>query len=193
MAGFVLASGSPRRLELLSQIGIKPSVVVSPDIDESVLGGERPRAYALRMAAVKLTAASGLYPESFCLAADTVVACGLRILGKPRDATEAGQYLRLLSGRRHRVLTAFAVQPPTDERPILRLSVSSVKMKRLNSSEIDDYLGLGEWQGKAGGYAIQGHAARYISWIEGSYSGIVGLPVFELSQVLTGLGYRFDG
>ncbi len=193
MAGFVLASGSPRRLELLSQIGIVPSVVMSPDIDESVAGGERPRNYAQRMAAAKLAAASGLYPDSFCLAADTVVACGLRILGKPHDSAEAGRYLRLLSGRRHRVLTAFAVQSPTDKKPVLRLSVSSVKMKRLDSSEIDDYLGLGEWQGKAGGYAIQGHAARYISWIEGSYSGIVGLPIFEVSQVLTGLGYRFGG
>ncbi len=193
MAGFILASGSPRRLELLSQIGITPSAVVSPDIDESVLKGERPRSYALRMAAAKLAAVSALYPESFCLAADTVVACGLRILGKPRDSAEAAEYLRLLSGRRHRVLTAVAIAPPNDAKPILRLSVSSVKMKRLDSSEIADYLALGEWQGKAGGYAIQGHAARYISWIDGSYSGIVGLPVFEVSQVLTGLGYCFGG
>jgi septum formation protein len=185
----ILASASPRRLELLAQIGITPHQVLAADIDETLLKRESSRAYVLRLAVEKAVAVAALASADFYLAADTVVAVGRRILGKPKTAADAKKFLQLLSGRRHRVLTALALITPDDDAPRTRVVVSAVKFKRLSEAAIADYLASGEWQGKAGGYAIQGYAARHIAWIEGSYTGIVGLPLFETSQILAGSGF----
>ena len=187
----VLASSSPRRLALLRQIGIEPGAIVAPSIDESSRARELPRAYALRMAMAKLAAACARaeHPGSFWLAADTVVACGRRILPKAESEVQARACLELLSGRRHRVLGAIAVASPQGSIGN-RLVVTSVRFKRLSGREIDDYLAAGEWQGKAGGYAIQGLASRYIPWINGSYGNVVGLPLTELADMLEGMGFR---
>jgi septum formation protein len=193
-AGLILASASPRRLELLSLIGITPDAVIPADIDELPLEGERPRQYVMRMATEKHAVVAKDHPTSFCLAADTVVCLGHRIFGKPEGEAEARTFLKTLSGRRHRVITAIAISTPFDDdqfpQATTRLVDASVKFSRLHETAIDDYIATGEWQGKAGGYAIQGYAARYIQWMGGSYTGIVGLPCFEVAQVLTGLGYR---
>ena len=187
----ILASASPRRLELLAQIGITPDAVLPADIDETPRPQERPRDYVMRMAIEKHHAIAKDQSDAFCLAADTVVSLGHRILGKPEDEAEARQFLKLLSGRRHRVMTAIAISNPDHaENPVTRLVNASVKFMRLDDQAVDDYIDCGEWRGKAGGYGIQGAAARYIQWMEGSYTGIVGLPCFETSQVLKGLGYR---
>ncbi|MCE2516542.1 MAG: septum formation protein Maf [Alphaproteobacteria bacterium] len=185
----ILASASPRRRELLAQIGITPDEILPADIDETPHQAETPRAYAIRMAAEKVAVIAGQLPQDYCLAADTVVALGRRILGKPEDHNEARKFLDQLSGRRHQVLTALAVTAPHDPRPKTRLVTSIVKFNRLSDALIDDYLNCGEWQGKAGGYGVQGYAARHIAWMQGSYTGIVGLPLFETSQLLTGAGY----
>ena len=146
----------------------------------------------MRMAIEKHDAIAKDQSDAFCLAADTVVSLGHRILGKPEDEVEARQFLKLLSGRRHRVMTAIAISNlDQSEKPVTRLVNASVKFMRLDDQAIDDYIECGEWRGKAGGYGIQGAAARYIQWMEGSYTGIVGLPCFETSQVLKGLGYRW--
>jgi septum formation protein len=193
-AGLILASASPRRLELLGRIGITPDSVNPADIDEAPMKREHPRRYVLRMATEKHAAIAKDHPMSFCLAADTVVCLGRRILGKPEAEVEARSFLKMLSGRRHRVLTAIAVSAPFDDgqlpQVVTRVVDASVKFSRLHETAIDEYIATGEWQGKAGGYAIQGYAARYIQWMEGSYTGIVGLPCFEVAQVLAGLGYR---
>lgn len=185
----ILASASPRRRELLAQIGITPDEITPADIDETPIKGERPRAYALRMAAEKAAVIAPLHRLDYCLAADTVVALGQRILGKPADRDEARRFLTQLSGRRHQVLTAVAITAPEAPHPTTRLVTSIVKFNRLSPGMIEDYLDGGEWQGKAGGYAVQGYAARHIAWMQGSYTGIVGLPLFETSQLLTGAGY----
>lgn len=186
-AGLILASASPRRLELLAQIGVVPAGVVAPAVDETPLRDEIPRLLAQRLARAK--AAAGAVPGSFVLAADTVVAVGRRALGKPRDATEARKFLNLLSGRRHHVITAVVVVAP-DGRSAERVVDSHVTFVRLEPKRIDGYLATGEWQGKAGGYAIQGHAAAFARDLGGSYSGVVGLPLFETAQLLRGLGYQ---
>ena len=184
----VLASASPRRLELLAQINITPDAVIPADINEDPHSGELPRLYAQRMAREKLAAIIPQTKNAFCLAADTVVACGRRILGKPEDADEAKKFLTLLGGRRHRVLTSIAVKSPNGQ-IVERISTSHVKLNRLDDGAMSAYIDSGEWQGKAGGYGIQGMAAQYVAWIEGSYTGIVGLPLFETAQVLQGMGY----
>lgn len=184
----VLASASPRRLELLAQINIIPDAVMPADINEDPHPAELPRLYAERMAREKLAAIIPQAKDSFCLAADTVVACGRRILGKPQDAEEARQFLTLLGGRRHRVLTSIAVKSPQGQ-IVERISTSHVKLNRLDDAALEAYIKSGEWQGKAGGYGIQGLAAQHVAWIEGSYTGIVGLPLFETAQVLRGLGW----
>lgn len=185
----ILASGSPRRLALLEQIGIRPDAVRPADIDETPRKGELPRAYALRLAREKaLAAAAGAEGGAVVLAADTTVAAGRRILGKPADAAEAERFLRLLSGRRHRVITAVAVAAGGSLRA--RAVESVVRMKRLSEAEIAGYLASGEWQGKAGGYAIQGRAAAFIPWIRGSFPGIVGLPLAETAALLAAAGWR---
>ncbi len=182
----VLASASPRRLALLAQIGIVPDRIVSPDIDETPLRDEPPRAHAQRMARAKADAVAA--PTSYVLAADTVVAAGSRILPKAETEEQARRCLALLSGRRHRVATAVVLLAP-DGRRSERLVQSVVGFARLTERQIAAYLASGEWQGKAGGYAIQGHAAAFIRFISGSHSNVVGLPLFETAQLLRGLGW----
>jgi len=185
----VLASASPRRLDLLRQIGIEPDRIDPADIDEIAQPGELPPSHAMRLAEEKARAVMPRHPGAFILAADTVVACGRRILPKPADPATARSCLELLSGRRHRVHSGIAVVDP-DERLTLRRVDSHVAFKRLSEAEITAYLCSGEWRGKAGGYAIQGRAAALIRWVSGSYSNVVGLPLFETAQLLTGRGYR---
>ncbi|HWB47750.1 MAG TPA: Maf family protein [Stellaceae bacterium] len=190
MSKLVLASASPRRLELLRQIGMVPDAVDPAEIDEAPLKGELPAAHVMRLARAKAEAVRPRHREAFVLAADTVVACGRRILGKPQGEGEARAFLALLSGRRHRVYGGIAVFAP-DGRVATRRVVSQVALKRLSEPEIAGYIATGEWRGKAGGYAIQGRAAALVSWMQGSYSNVVGLPLFETAQLLGGLGYRW--
>lgn len=182
----ILGSASPRRRELLAKIGIVPDLITSPEIDEEPRKGELPRPYCLRIALEKVAAVSA-GPDDFVLAADTTVAVGRRILGKPVDATQAAQFLLLMSGRRHKVLTAIAVK--RGDKVWSRVVESDVKFKRLSDAEISAYLRSMEWQGRAGGYAIQGLASALIPWIGGSYSAIVGLPLAETMNLLQGAGY----
>ena len=186
----VLGSGSPRRLELLAQLGLVPDDVRAPDINENPLKSELPRPYCARMAREKVEAVEAGVDE-VVLCADTTVALGRRILGKPRDAGEAAEFLMMLSGRRHRVITAIAVKSGDQiwERDV----VSAVKMKRLSDVELNSYLHSEDWQGKAGGYAIQGPAGSFIPWISGSYSAIMGLPLAETAQLLSAAGYPVHG
>lgn len=187
----ILASSSPRRLELLRQIGIDPDRVESPEVDETPRARELPRAYAERLAREKALAVAARVGRGtgFILAADTVVACGRRILPKAETAAEAKRCLELLSGRRHRVHGGVCVLAP-DGREGMRLVTTQVKLKRLTACEQEAYLASGEWRGKAGGYAIQGRAAAFIPMINGSYANVVGLPVVEVLAVLAGLGWR---
>ena len=187
----VLASSSPRRLDLLRQIGIQPDRIEHPDIDETAAPGELPRTHAARLAVAKAEAvAAAVGPiVGFVLAADTVVACGRRILPKALSEAEARRCLRLLSGRRHRVHGAVYVLAP-DGRRAARLVTTMVQFKRLTEAEIADYLATGEWKGKAGGYAIQGRAAGFVPTINGSYPNVVGLPLVETMALLGGLGWR---
>ena len=183
----ILASSSPRRLMLLKQIGIVPGQVVSPDIDETPARDENPRLYAERMARAKAAAV----PSANCLvlAADTVVAAGRRILPKAEDAAQVRACLTLLSGRRHRVLTAIVLAAP-DGRITERVVESAVTFNRLTDAQIDRYVATREGEGKAGGYAINGHAASFIRFLSGSYSAVVGLPLFETAQLLRGHGWQ---
>ena len=185
----VLASASPRRLELLRQIGIEPDRVDPAEIDETPHRDEEPAAHALRLAEEKLRAVMPRHPGDYVLAADTVVACGRRIQPKTMDEASARRCLELLSGRRHRVHSGIALADP-DGHVSLRHVQSQVTFKRLSADEIAAYLASGEWRGKAGGYAIQGRAAALIRFISGSYSNVVGLPLFETAQLLAGRGYR---
>ncbi|HJU16226.1 MAG TPA: Maf family nucleotide pyrophosphatase [Stellaceae bacterium] len=185
----VLASASPRRLALLRQIGIEPDRVDPADIDETPQPREMPPEHALRLAAAKAQAVAARHPGALILAADTVVACGRRILPKAQDEATARACLELLSGRRHRVYGGLAVLPP-DGALVRRRVVSRVAFKRLSEREIRFYLASGEWHGKAGGYAIQGRAAVFVPWMSGSYSNVVGLPLYEAAQLLAGCGYR---
>jgi septum formation protein len=184
----VLASASPRRLDLLGQIGIIPGLIDPAHVDETPAKGELPAPHARRLADAKAVAVAPRHPGCFILAADTVVACGRRILPKAEDAATARQCLTLLSGRRHRVHGGVCVLAP-DGRRSLRLVTTIVTFKRLDQGEIEAYVASGEWDGKAGGYAIQGLAARFVRDISGSYSNIVGLPLFETAAMLDGLGY----
>ena len=182
----VLASASPRRRELLARLGVEPARVGGADIDETPLKAELPRDYAVRMAREKATAAAD--DTAYVLAGDTVVAVGRRILPKAEDEAAARQCLSLLSGRRHRVLSAVALRAP-DGTLRERLSETQVRFKRLSDEEIAAYLAGGEWHGKAGGYAIQGSAEGLIAWIGGSHSGVVGLPLFETRALLKAAGF----
>lgn len=188
-APLVLASASPRRLELLKQIGIRPDLVQPADLDETPRKGELPPNYVVRLAGEKARAVGPTHPGAFVLAADTVVACGRRILQKAETEEAARACLELLSGRRHRVYSGIAVIAPNGALSVRRV-MSQVAFKRLSESEIRAYLATQEWQGKAGGYAIQGRAAALIRWVSGSYSNVVGLPLFETAQLLAGRGYR---
>ena len=185
----VLASASPRRLDLLRQVGIVPAAVDPAAVDEAPLKAELPHLYARRVAAAKAAAVAERHPGAFVLAADTVVAIGRRILPKAESEAEARACLALLSGRRHRVLGAVALVAP-DGRLRQRLVTTRVAVRRLTAAEISSYLAGGEWRGKAGGYAIQGAAAAFIPWINGSYPNVVGLPLTETLALLAGAGFR---
>ncbi|MCE6960265.1 Maf family protein [Cereibacter sphaeroides] len=181
----ILGSASPRRRELLAQLGLTPDAILPPDIDEDPQRGEQPRPYCARLAAEKAAAVEA-GPDDVVLCADTTVALGRRILGKPADAGEAARFLVALGGRRHQVITAVAVR--RGDRIWQREVVSQVKMKRLSDVELNAYLASGEWHGKAGGYAIQGLASAFIPWISGSFTGIVGLPLAETAALLAAAG-----
>ena len=182
----ILASASPRRRELLARLGVEPARIVPADIDETPRKAELPRDYAVRMAREKALAAAD--PSIHVLAGDTVVAVGRRILPKAEDETTARKCLELMSGRRHRVLSAVALRHP-DGTMRERLSETQVRFKSLSSEEIASYLSGDEWRGKAGGYAIQGSAEGLIAWIGGSHSGVVGLPLFETRALLKSAGF----
>ena len=186
MPDLVLASASPRRRELLARLGIELARTAPTEIDETPLKGELPRAYAVRMAREKAEAAAD--PAAFVLAGDTVVAAGRRILPKAEDEATARHCLELLSGRRHRVFSAVALRAP-DGSVHERLSETAVRFKRFSGEEIDAYLTGGEWHGKAGGYAIQGAAEGLVTWLQGSHSGVVGLPLYETRALLRAAGF----
>ena len=184
----VLASASPRRLALLAQAGIVPARVVAPQVDETPRKQELPRAYALRLALAKAEAVAAQERGLLVLAADTVVACGRRILPKAETPEEVERCLRLLSGRRHQVITAIALASP-DAKLRTRIVTTRVAFKVLSAREIRDYVASGEGMGKAGGYAIQGRAEAFVRFINGSYSNVVGLPLYETMSLLEGCGY----
>jgi septum formation protein len=184
----VLASASPRRLDLLRQIAIVPAAVDPAEVDEAPRRGELPAPHAARLAEEKARTVAARHPGCFVLAADTVVACGRRILPKAEDPRTARRCLELLSGRRHRVHGGVCLITP-DGGVASRLVTTVVTFKRLEAAELDAYLAAGEWDGKAGGYAIQGLAAAYVRAVNGSYSNIVGLPLFETAQLLKGRGF----
>ena len=184
---FILASASPRRLALLNQIGFAPDRVVPAEIDETPMAAERPEAVALRLSREKARSVAARHQKSVILAADTVVACGRRILPKPQTESEAKNCLSLLSGRRHRVFGGVTVIGP-DGTERSRTVRSVVSFKRLGRDEVSGYLASEEWRDKAGGYAIQGRAARFVRFMSGSYSNIVGLPLFESANLLAAAG-----
>ena len=183
---FILGSGSPRRRDLLAQIGVVADDIRPPEIDETPLKGELPRPYCTRMARDKARAVVA-DADDIVLTADTTVALGRRILGKPETAAEAATFLLMLSGRRHRVITAVAVR--RGERLWVRDVVTAVRMKRLSDEELNAYLASNDWQGKAGGYGIQGPAGALIPWIQGSFTAVVGLPLCETAGLLQAAGY----
>ena len=182
----ILGSSSPRRRELIARLGIEPAHVAAAEIDETPHKNEQPRPYAVRMAREKAHAVAG--DGAFVLAGDTVVALGRRILPKAEDEATARQCLELMSGRRHRVLSAVALKYP-DGTLRERLSETIVRFKPLSAAEIDAYIAGDEWHGKAGGYAIQGSAEGLIAWIGGSHSGVMGLPLFETRALLKAAGF----
>jgi len=182
----ILGSASPRRSELLAQIGVIADKIIPADIDETPQKGERPRPYADRMALTK-SKAINVEDSDLVLTADTIVSAGIRILGKPKSEAEAVEFLTLLSGRRHRVTTAVTLRK--DDQIWSRNVTTSVKMKNLSDFEISSYIRSQEWRGKAGGYAIQGIASVFIPFISGSYSNVVGLPLTETANLLIGAGY----
>ena len=190
-APLILASSSPRRLALLRQVAVIPDRVAVPAVDETPLARELPRDHVLRLAIAKAAevAARPDAAGAYVLAADTVVACGRRILGKADDSAAAERFLRLLSGRRHRVYTGVAVVAP-DGRRAVRAVMTMVRFKRLGEREIAAYLASGEWRDKAGGYAIQGRAEAFVPSISGSWSNVVGLPLATTLELLGGLGWR---
>jgi septum formation protein len=184
----ILASASPRRIDLLARIGVTPDEIAPADIDESVLTGELPRDHARRLAREKADAVALLHPDALVLAADTVVAVGRRILPKVEDEATLRACMALLSGRRHRVLTGVALAIPGSAIRE-RLVETMIAMKRLSAEEIDHYASQGEWRGKAGGYALQGYGEVYVRHIAGSYSNVVGLPLAETRVLLKSAGY----
>jgi len=184
----VLASGSPRRKELLAQVGLTPVTVVPTNTVEVPLEGEKPKALVERLARLKAEVVAKTVDESWVVAADTVVVAGNRILGKPSTQVEARTFLQLLSGRRHQVLTGVVVIRPDGELS-RRIVTTTITFKRLERDEIERYLSLGQWQGKAGAYAIQGYAGGFVRQLRGSYSNVVGLPLYETLALLRGSGF----
>ncbi len=183
----ILGSSSPRRLEILRQVGIKPDKVVKPEINESVRFQEKPNTYVKRMALEKSIAIKKSASD-YLITADTIVVVGARIIGKPKNKDKAYESLRLLSGRRHRVYSSVVINHNRNR--VNRTVCTSVQFKNLSGMELDFYLSSEEWKGKAGAYAIQGLAARFVKTINGSYSNVVGLPVLETLNLLFGLGYE---
>lgn len=182
----ILGSGSPRRRELLGQLGVTADDIRPPDIDETPHKGEQPRAYCIRIAREKALAIQA-DPDDIILSADTTVALGRRIMGKAQSAAEAAEFLTSLSGRRHRVITAVAVR--RGDRLWEREVVTQVRMKMLSNDELNAYLASNDWQGKAGAYGIQGPAGAFVPWINGSYTAVVGLPMAETANLLIAAGY----
>ena len=187
---FILGSSSQRRLELLSQIGVKPDLILSPNIDEKIFSRELPRKYVERMSLEKNRVFQPKFPDSIILTADTVVSVGRRILPKTMDINKAEECLKLISGRRHKVFTSFTLHTPNNSLKTKTIE-SIIKFKRLHHYEISYYLASKEWKGKAGGDAIQGIAASFINFISGSYSNVGGLPLAELYRALISIGYNF--
>ena len=183
----ILASASPRRLDLLRQIGIEPDLVVPAELDEAAFPGELPRHHVARLASAKAALVAAKHPDAYVLGADTVVACGRRILGKAEDEAEARRFLELLSGRRHRVFGGVCAIAP-DGKTASRVVQTSVSFARLSGLQVERYLRCGEWRGKAGAYAIQGQAGAFVRQLNGSYSNVVGLSLFETRAALVGLG-----
>ncbi len=182
----ILGSGSPRRAELLGQLGLRADEVRPPDVDETPLNGELPLNYCRRIAGAKADAMQ-VGVDEVVLCADTTVALGRRIMGKPRDEGEAAAFLRALAGRRHKVITSVVVRNAQGRWS--RDVTTAVKLKRLSDQELAAYLASNDWQGKAGGYAIQGPAGAFVSWLEGSYTAVVGLPVHETANLLIAAGF----
>lgn len=185
----ILGSASPRRLDLMRQAGFEPELVEAADIDETALSEETPGQLAARLAWGKARVLAGRYPDDYVVAADTVVAVGRRILPKATSEDQARHCLGILSGRAHTVTTGVTVSAPGD-RVASRLASCRVSMKRLSREETEGYLDSAEWQGKAGGYAIQGRAGAFVNGLKGSYTAVVGLPICEFVQLLQGVGYQ---
>jgi septum formation protein len=183
----ILASASDRRYQLLNQIGCAPDLVIPADVNEARLIGESPRELVTRLAFLKGEKIFRDHKEAVIVAADTTVALGRRVVGKPRDIAEAGAFLTMLSGRKHRVYTSIYIRYGRSNRQ--RCIQTRVKFKKLTAPEISNYLNSGEWEGKAGGYAIQGKASAFIISIVGSYTNVVGLPLYETYTMLSGVGY----
>jgi len=185
----ILASSSPRRRELLESIDIIPSEVMHPAVDESLIKGEQVKDYVKRIAILKARAVHSLVPDAYVLAADTVVEMSKRILLKPQDKEDARLMLSRLSGRRHRVYTGICVLSP-EGKEAYKVSLTRVSFKRFSSNELNDYLESNEWEGKAGAYSIQNRAAKFVKNLNGSYTNVVGLPLYETDCLLKGLGFR---
>lgn len=186
-----LASSSPRRQELLASVGITPTVILSPDVDESLFKGEAPRAYVTRVALLKAQEGHRQTPEAYVLAADTIVETGGKIIGKPACQEEARSILQRLSGKRHRVYTAVCLISPAGQQ-VCQVVITRVSFKRLTGSELELYLLSKEWEGKAGAYGIQGRAGKFVKFISGSYSNVMGLPLYETECLLRGIGFYPD-
>ncbi|MBY0500957.1 MAG: Maf family protein [Alphaproteobacteria bacterium] len=186
---FVLASSSPRRRELLASIGLIPDHILSPEVDETPLKGERIREYVKRIAILKARAAHSQISDAYVIAADTAVEVGGKILLKARDQEEAQAILSRLSGRRHKVYTAVCGLSPLGKEAC-RIVLTRLTLKRLEKEELEDYLLAGEWKGKSGAFSIQGIGAKWVKFISGSYTNVVGLPLYETDCLLRGLGFR---
>lgn len=186
---FILASASPRRLQLLEQIGLKPDKIIPADIDETPIKNELPAPYVARIALGKAAKIAAENPDAFVLAADTTVACGRRIMAKAESEKQEREFLELLSGRRHKVITGIVVFAPGGKKS-QRIVTTTVHFRRLTTEDIDAYIKSGEWQGKAGGYAIQGLGATFAKSFSGSYTNVVGLSLYETTQMLKGLGFH---
>jgi septum formation protein len=187
-AKFILASASPRRKELLAQVGIIPDAIDPADIDETPLKNEIPRAYVMRLAAEKAKAVAARHDGAFILAADTTVAVGRRILEKPENTQQAKQFLQLMSGRRHRVISGITLYTP-DGKILRRNPETVVQFKKMSTQDMDEYIASNEWKDAAGGYKIQGQAEQFIKFIGGSYSNVVGLSLYDTMQMLNGSGF----
>ncbi len=189
---FILASASPRRVDLLAQVGITPDEIIPADIDETQLKGEHPRALAVRLALGKAQKIAEAHPQSIILGADCVVACGTRVMDKPSGPDDARKILKTLSGRRHRVYGGLCVIAP-DKKTRTHLCETIVSFRRLSEAEIDAYIQSMEWEGKAGAYGIQGLAGTYVRFLSGSYTNVIGLSIYDAVRMLDSAGYKRKG